>query len=73
MSTPTFEHILDSNRVEALTDGIFAFAMTLLVLSVDLPTNIPQASANRAILQYLIDIIPQLINYVTAFLILGIF
>jgi uncharacterized membrane protein len=36
MSVPTTEHtsghILSTKRLEALADGIFAFAMTLLVL-----------------------------------------
>lgn len=31
------KHGVSVNRIEALTDGIFAIAMTLLVLSVDLP------------------------------------
>lgn len=73
MDTPASEHILDSKRMEALTDGIFAFAMTLLVLGIDLPENIPQASANQAILRYLIDTVPQFINYVTVFLVLALF
>ena len=75
MSVPTSEHssehILSTERLEALVDGIFAFAMTLLVLSIDLPASIPTASANQAILKYLIDLMPRLGSYVIVFLILG--
>lgn len=73
MSTRSAEHVLDSKRIEALSDGVFAFAMTLLALSIDLPRGIPEASANQAILRYLIDSVPQFINYVTVFLVLGLF
>ena len=73
MSVPTSEHssehILSTERLEALVDGIFAFAMTLLVLSIDLPASIPTASANQAILKYLIDLMPRLGIYVIVFLI----
>jgi len=47
--------------------------MTLLVLGIDLPEKIPQASANQAILKYLVDTVPQFINYVTVFLVLALF
>jgi len=30
---------LNLNRLEALTDGVFAIAMTILVLAIDLPEN----------------------------------
>ena len=32
------------SRLEALTDGVFAFAMTLLVVNVDLPEGFNPAS-----------------------------
>jgi len=44
--------------------------MTLLVLSIDLPTSIPRASANQAILQYLINLMSRLGIYAIIFLIL---
>ncbi len=71
MSTPIHEHRLSTDRLEALADGIFAFAMTLLVLNIDMPTSIPRASANPAILQYLINLMPQFGIYALAFLTLG--
>jgi uncharacterized membrane protein len=52
MSAQTLERRLSSNRLEALADGIFAFSktLTLLVLGVDMPSNIPSATANPYIL-----------------------
>ena len=75
MSVPTsehtLEHILSKERLEALVDGIYAFAMTLLVLGIDLPASIPTVSANQAVLKYLIDLMPKLGIFVIVFLLLG--
>lgn len=65
------EHILNTDRLVALADGVFAFAMTLLVLNIDIPTSIPLAYPNTAILQFLIKLLPELGIYVITFLILG--
>lgn len=65
------EHILNTDRLEALADGVFAFAMTLLVLTIDIPTNIPLASPNMAILQFLVNLLPKLGIYAIAFITLG--
>lgn len=65
------EHILNTVRLVALSDGVFAFAMTLLVLNIDIPTSIPLASPNMAILQFLVNLLPKLGIYVLAFLTLG--
>lgn len=71
MSTPIPEHRLSTDRLEALADGIFAFAMTLLVLNIDMPASVPGTSSNQAILQHLINLLPQFGIYALAFLILG--
>ena len=72
MSVPTsehtLEHILSKERLEALVDGIYAFAMTLLVLGIDLPASIPTVSANQAVFKYLIDLMPKLGIFVIVFL-----
>ena len=47
--------------------------MTLLVLGIDIPKNIPRTDANQALLQYLIWLIPQFLVYVLAFVVLGFF
>lgn len=73
MSMPIPEGRLSKDRMEALADGIFAFAMTLLVLSIDLPTNVPSeaASANRVLLQHFISLLPTFFIYILAFFTLG--
>lgn len=65
------EESLGTNRVEALADGVFAFAMTLMVLSIDVPMNVPRAEENQAILQHLIQVLPDFQVYVLAFISLG--
>jgi uncharacterized membrane protein len=61
-----------TNRIEALTDGIFAFAMTLLVLSLNVPEGLRDPS-DAVILATLADQIPALFHYVLAFFILASF
>ena len=62
--------VLTTRRIEALTDGIFAFAMTLLVLSLTLP----DATQTRLSLsQLLADQWPKFFNYALSFVLLAIF
>ncbi|HSD57808.1 MAG TPA: TMEM175 family protein [Methanotrichaceae archaeon] len=66
------EESLSTSRVEALADGVFAFAMTLMVLTIDdVPTNVPKADENQVIIQHLFQIIPDFGIYVLAFISLG--
>jgi uncharacterized membrane protein len=61
---------LTKGRVEALTDGIFAFAMTLLVTTLDFPSSdasLPALTLHRMILTFL----PDFLNYIIAFIILA--
>ena len=57
-------------RLDALTDGVFAFAMTLLVISLDLPARTQGANAAEllALLSHLQD---NLLVYVISFSVLG--
>jgi uncharacterized membrane protein len=59
-------------RIEALTDGIFAFGMTLLVLGVGYPISV-QTFAKMPVDQILIASIPYFILYLVSFLILAAF
>jgi uncharacterized membrane protein len=62
----------NAERLAALSDGIFAFAMTLLVL--DIPT--PPAEtihSERELLHALIALAPKVVTYLMSFLTLGIF
>lgn len=61
---------LTKGRIEALTDGIFAFAMTLLVTTLDFPKPggaLPPLTPHEVMVAYF----PGFFNYVLAFIILA--
>lgn len=61
---------MTKGRIEALTDGIFAFAMTLLVTGMDLPaTKYAQVPGTAS--QVLANLYPDFVHYVIAFLTLA--
>lgn len=60
---------LSTVRVAALTDGVFAIVLTLLVLDLHAPTATSQAQ----LLSHLRDIVPQLILFVVSFAIVAVF
>jgi uncharacterized membrane protein len=57
-------------RLDTLSDGIFAVAMTLLILDVRLPDNV-QPDDSSALLQGLADLWPKFFPYVLSFGVLG--
>jgi uncharacterized membrane protein len=57
-------------RFDALTDGIFGVAMTLLVLDVRLPEDFHPTDAAE-LLQGLYELMPKFVPYVLSFLVLG--
>jgi uncharacterized membrane protein len=59
-------------RLAALSDGLFAVAMTLLVLDLKVPAAAAIAT-DAALLDALRDLAPRLVVYLTSFLTLGIF
>ena len=59
-------------RIEALTDGIFAVAMTLLVLDLKLPQTLAGID-DAGLREALIALLPKLESYVISFLVLCIF
>jgi uncharacterized membrane protein len=66
------EYHIAKNRLETLVDGIFAIAMTLLVLGITPPK--PQESLAPAILpDMIISLIPQVFLFIIAFLVLALF
>jgi uncharacterized membrane protein len=66
------EYHISKNRMETLVDGIFAIAMTLLVLGITLPQ--PQQSLAPAVLSGMIyGLVPQVFLFVVAFLVLALF
>jgi len=66
------EYHISKARLETLIDGIFAIAMTLLVLGINPPR--PQAAIARAVLPSMIgSLAPQVFLFIVAFLVLAIF
>lgn len=63
---------LSTRRMETLTDGVFAIAMTLLVLDFKVPT-IPEGSSVNALPKLILDLWPNFFNYVQSFILLGVF
>lgn len=63
---------LGKNRIEALSDGIFAIAMTLLVLELKLPA-LPQSASNVEVWPALMKLWPVLVSYAASFASLGVY
>ncbi|MEO7114681.1 MAG: TMEM175 family protein [Caldimonas sp.] len=66
------EGFLPLHRVEALTDGIFAVAMTLLVIELKLPEHGSAASA-EALGTALVALVPKAISWALSFFVLAMF
>ncbi len=60
------------DRLAALSDGIFAVAMTLLVLDLHVPAS-EAIHSQRELWHTLAEALPQLISYLMSFMTLGIF
>jgi uncharacterized membrane protein len=60
------------NRLAALSDGVFAFAMTLLVLDLRVPAA-ELVRSEHALLVSLASLTPNLLTYFMSFMTLGIF
>jgi uncharacterized membrane protein len=56
-------------RLETFSDGVIAISITLTVLSIDVPTGVPEARVGSAIL----DLIPDVGNYLLSFVVIGAF
>ena len=63
---------MKKHRLDSLTDGIFAVAMTLLVIDLKLPEAVPLHD-NEALVQAMADLIPRLISWVISFGVLAFF
>ena len=72
--TTTYNSIAGRNlhRLAALSDGVFAFAMTVLVLDLR-PPSIESIHSERDLLNALAAIAARLVPYLMSFLTLGIF
>lgn len=63
---------LPTNRIETLADGIFAIAMTLLVLGISVP-NLPVPATPEVFSTYLLNILPEIFVYILSFILLAVF
>ena len=70
-----FSHLKDTatvnkHRLEMLFDGIFAIAMTILILEVKAP-EVHGGMSNHALLEAISESIPTMLSYLLSFLVLG--
>jgi uncharacterized membrane protein len=63
---------LGKNRIEALSDGLFAIAMTILVLGFKLPM-LPSSAPNVQVAPAILSLWPAFVSYFVAFIGLGVY
>jgi uncharacterized membrane protein len=63
---------LSKSRIEALSDGVVAIAITLLVLELKVP-EVMEHHSNEKMLEELLALWPQVLTYIVTFLIAGAF
>jgi len=63
---------LGKNRIEALSDGIFATVMTVLVLSLSVPA-ITMANVSSELAIDLESLLPNVVSYVISFVVIGLY
>ena len=66
------ESYISKNRLETLVDSVFAFAMTLLVISLAIPA-IPKSQAAAELPVYIAGMYPEFVSFLLAFLLLAVF
>ena len=67
------ESVFPKERLAALCDGIFAITMTLMILDLKVPENIPRNLASEELPSAIFNLLPTIEAYVISFFILGIF
>lgn len=70
--TKEFMFVMGTKRIEALSDGVFSIAMTLLVLGLAVPV-LEDPFASRELFIKLLEMLPKFIVYTVSFIVLGIF
>ena len=68
-SSSTVARLRDPTRLAALTDGVFAIVLTILVLAVAVPPKLDEASLD----QVLEDLTPTLVAWIISFFIVGMY
>jgi len=72
MSSGSFTPIIKVERVISFSDAVFAFAITLMALSIDIP-DLPTHLTQSELLDKLYDLYPQFESYVISFAVIAIF
>jgi uncharacterized membrane protein len=67
------ESVFPKERLAALCDGIFAITMTLMILDLKVPENIPKNLASEELPGAIFNLLPTMEAYVISFFVLGIF
>jgi uncharacterized membrane protein len=62
--------LMSLNRFEAFSDGVFAIAVTLLVLEIKAP-DLTHATSSEAVTK-LLQIFPHVLSYITSFMVIGV-
>lgn len=72
---PTIDRLerFSKERTEGITDAIFAFAMTLLVVNIEVPHPDPGRSSDAVVLSILTDLNQDFLQYIIAFMVLAFF
>ena len=66
-SRPPVKETIEFARIVAFTDGVFAIAITILVLGIDVPEELPGPDLH----DFLVDEWPQLFAYFLSFAVIG--
>lgn len=72
MYAGSFTPIIKVERVISFSDAVFAFAITLMALSIDIP-DLPTHLTQSELLDKLYDLYPQFESYVISFAVIAIF
>ncbi|MDD1703362.1 MAG: DUF1211 domain-containing protein, partial [Methanoregula sp.] len=71
LSQPAVTITIPKDRVTTLIDSIYAFAMTLLVVTIEIPSKFEHAHDVAPVYQIVLSILPDLYHYFIAFTILA--
>ena len=72
MSSGSFTPIIKVDRVISFSDAVFAFAITLMALSIDIP-DLPTHLTQSELLDELFNLYPQFESYIISFAVIAIF
>lgn len=67
------KNVQDLSRIQAFSDGVFAFAITLLSLNFTVPIGIPSNEISTVLPKQVLDQLPSLGSYIISFIAIGAF